>query len=794
MLPTTRFFFISLLFFAFAPVFGQQSLTGQLLDEEGAALGFANVMLLHPEDSALVKGTVSEADGSFAFEVEEPGAYLLEVAMIGFRDYHQRINLAQSRELPTIILETEITQLSTVEVRARQPLLEQRGNKMIVNVGNSITGTSGSAMDLLRKVPGLLVINNQISMAGQSNISILINGKPTQYLDVQSLLRDYPADNIERIEVINQPGARFDAEGNGGILNIVMKKNVKLGTNGGIRLRTGRGQYWKYGAATALHYRDERVNWSNRLSYNHNSHYEEMVLDRKVGDQTFIQTNRQPYLPHSLSFNSSFDYQLTDQQEAGVAVQLFGSRNESTDENSTLLFDSENLQQELLTLNRDERQSGLYSVDAYYQVKLDTSGQKWSVDGSYYRYSREAENFLNTTELPGREPAEFPNQRQEQPGNNHIYSFQTDYELPLGEGQLLSAGLKYSYAEVDNELEAFRQNGQDWALLDSLSNHFRFNETIQAAYLSYQFTFGEVSGQAGLRYEHNHTEGYSVTLDSLNVRRAGRFFPSFSVDVPLAGKIGLTGAYSYRISRPRYGNLNPFVLTLDPYTFQKGNPFLKPELTHSGKLTLTFDKQPFFNLEYNRTRNNIQLLTAQDDATGAAFALPENLDFHEKIGGSLFFPLSFLPGLSGYAGVMAHYHRFRSELFGDLYNQNRWNVTGFLQANYKISETWSAEASGWYSGPGVRGIMTYDGLYSMSFGVKKELWDGRGELALSADDMIFRYWTGEINFSNMDIDILSKWETRRVSLSFLYKFGNRHLKKGASRSSSAGDEKRRMQD
>ncbi len=284
MLPTTRFFFIFLLFFAFAPLFGQQSLTGQLLDEEGAALGFANVMLLHPEDSSLVKGTVSEADGSFAFEVEEPGAYLLEVAMIGFRDYHQRINLAQSRELPPITLETEITQLSTVEVRARQPLLEQRGNKMIVNVGNSITGTAGSAMDLLRKVPGLLVINNQISMAGQSNISVLINGKPTQYLDVQSLLRDYPADNIERIEVINQPGARFDAEGNGGILNIVLKKNVKLGTNGGIRLRTGRGQYWKYGAATALHYRDERVNWSNRLSYNQNSHYEEMVLDRKVGD------------------------------------------------------------------------------------------------------------------------------------------------------------------------------------------------------------------------------------------------------------------------------------------------------------------------------------------------------------------------------------------------------------------------------------------------------------------------------------------------------------------------------
>lgn len=241
MLPTTKFFFTLLSLFVLAPVFGQLSLTGQLLDEVGVAVGFANVMLLQPEDSTLVKSTVSDADGSFAFKVEEPGAYLLEIAMIGFRDHQQRIELAEDRVIPNITLETEITQLSTVEVRARQPLLEQRGNKMIVNVGNSITGTSGSAMDLLRKVPGLLVINNQISMAGQPNISILINGKPTQYLDIQSLIRDYPADNIERIEVINQPGARFDAEGNGGILNIVLKKNVKLGTNGGIRLRTGRG-------------------------------------------------------------------------------------------------------------------------------------------------------------------------------------------------------------------------------------------------------------------------------------------------------------------------------------------------------------------------------------------------------------------------------------------------------------------------------------------------------------------------------------------------------------------------
>ncbi|NRA48413.1 MAG: outer membrane beta-barrel protein [Phaeodactylibacter sp.] len=508
---TTRFIYTFLLFLSLSPLFGQLQLSGQLLDKDRQPIAFANVMLLQAGDSSLVKGTISEEDGKFQLSVEATGDYLLSTGLIGYKDNLISVSLNEDLELAPMTLETEVTQLSTVEVRAEQPLLEQRGNKMIVNVGNSITGNSGSAIDLLRKVPGLIVVNDQITMAGQSNISILINGKPTQYLDVQSLLRDYPADNIERVEVIQQPGASYDAEGNGGILDIILKKNVRLGTNGAVRLRAGRGQLWKYGAATSLNYRDERINWSNRVSYNHNSGYEEMVLDRKVGPQTFLQTNRQPYLPHSLSLNSSLDYQLTERQEAGLSVQLFGSRNESTDENSTLIFDEEILQQELLTLNRDKRRSGLYTIDGYYQFELDTAGQKWSVDGAYYQYGRDAQNLLNTIVLPGQEPALFPSQRQEQPGHNHIYSFKTDYELPLAEGHLLSAGLKYSNAAVDNDLQALVQQGQDWTTLDSLSNHFRFNETIQAAYLSYQFSFGKVSGQAGLRYEHNNTEGYAVT-------------------------------------------------------------------------------------------------------------------------------------------------------------------------------------------------------------------------------------------------------------------------------------------
>jgi hypothetical protein len=264
----TRLLLITAILGFYSTLFAQLSVVGHLQDEHSAPLAYANVMLLQAADSSFVKGAVSEADGRFEFDELSEGEYVLQVAMLGYQEVSQALPLTSDVTLPVIQMEVEGLDLAMVEVKANKPLLEQGGNKLVVNVENSLTGTSGSAMDLLRKVPGMLVINNQISMAGQSGIAILINGKPTRYLDVQSLLRDFPADNIARIEVISQPGARYEAEGNGGVLNIILKKNVRLGTNGGVRLRAGKGRFWKYGAATSLNYRDERLNVSNFLSYN----------------------------------------------------------------------------------------------------------------------------------------------------------------------------------------------------------------------------------------------------------------------------------------------------------------------------------------------------------------------------------------------------------------------------------------------------------------------------------------------------------------------------------------------
>jgi len=786
---------LALFLFSYIPVFTQHTVSGQLLDENQQPAGFVNVLLLNAKDSSMVKATVSEPDGSYTMKELESGQYLLQTVILGYEDHwSEPFHLEADYFMPDIPLQTAATELATVEVTADKPLLEQRAGKMVVNVENYITGTNGRAIDLLRKAPGLIVVNGQISMAGQEGVAIYINGKPTQYLDMASLLRDLPGDNIKRIEIISQPGARYDAEGNGSIVNIVLKKNVKLGTNGSASLGVGRGQLWKYRAGASLNYRDDKLNWSNQLSFNHQTHYEEMVLDRKVGDQRFVQLSQQPYLPYTGSLRSSLDYQLSERHSAGASINLLGSLNNSTDENFTSIRTPEVPTEELYTANELDRESGYVSTDAYYLFEIDTAGQQLSVDATFYRYQRRNDNLLST--LVNGAPAQslYPSRRQQQPGNTQILALKADYEYPITNQQLLSVGLKYSQAAINNDLQAQLLVENTWQNDPALSNHFIFNEHIYAAYASWQFQFGELEGQAGLRYEDNRAEGYSVTLDSTTRRGAGRLFPSMSFSLPVAGKIGAALAYSYRIQRPNYTNLNPFILYMDPYTYQKGNPFLKPELTHSTKLSLTYDGQPFFNLEYNRTNDVMQLITEQDDDTGIAFGLTDNLDLHERIGGSLFFPLSFLEGLSGYGGFMLYYNRFESELLDAQYEQARWNFTSFLQANYKINDWLSAEASGWYTGPGIRGIMTYDNLYGISFGLETKLMDGQATLSLSADDLFFRYWTGSIQHSNLDIDIISRWETQRLNLAFTYQFGNRHVKKSAGRRSSANEETRRNKD
>ncbi|OAV45820.1 hypothetical protein A3850_006420 [Lewinella sp. 4G2] len=777
---------------------GSGSIEGKVTDA-GQAVEFTNILLLAAADSAVVKLELTDEMGTFRFTDVPAADYLIKTSGIGYGEkMHPVFTLADGQELQLADydLKGSGTTLETVEVTARKPFLEQKAGMLVVNVDQSITGQGGSVIDLLRKVPGVVVAGNRIQMAGKSGLTILIDGRPTRYMDIQSLLRDMPADNIKSIEVISQPGAQYDAEGNGGVINIVLKKNSLLGTNGQVYVGGGYGELPKARAGASLSHRVGKWNLTGGATYNHNTWVEGLDLIRRFDAQTFDQTSRTEATPHSYSLRSGVDYDITDRQRIGVNARYAWGESDRFGRNLTRVLDPSdgNVLQEFTT-NRDvERPWMSLNTDVFYKYQLDTSGQEINLDLSYNRFTRDGLEELKTVGDGG-----FPDRINQEPSEADILSAQIDYKKPLNKEFVLRAGAKASRAELDNELRALVESGEEMIIDAGLSNRFLYDEDIRAVYSSITWEKGDFGANLGLRYEATSMDGFNVTTDSFNRRDFSQLFPSLSFNAPLTGPLGVSLAYSYRIERPSYYDLNPFISFLDPLTFQKGNPFLQPELVHSGQFSLTYEKQPFFNLSYDYTSDVIADVTEQltmaegQFEAGTAFQNTINLDRYIRYGGSLFAPLDFIgKGISGYAGFMLYYNDYSSQFLGDQLDQDQWSLTGFFQINAKLPYEWKGEVSGWYQGKGIEGIIRSNPLYGVSAGVERDFFDDRMNLVLSADGIVQEFFSGTIRFQEQNLDILSTWEAPVFSAKLTYKFGNRFLKKGERRKSAAQEERGRL--
>jgi ferric enterobactin receptor len=784
----------------FAPNFiaAQTTVKGKIQDTKNQPVAFANVLLLKAKDSSLVKGAISDDAGLWAIDAVEKGSYLVKIQQMGFTTYQSTpLSIAAEKtvDVPMISLQEASNELAAVEVTYKKPFLEQRAGRMVVNVAESIGASAGTLGNVLRKVPGLLVVNNQVQMVGRPSVSIMIDGRPSTYMDMDALLRDFPAENIDRIEVISQPDASFDAAGAGGIINIILKKNIKLGTNGSVSVMGGRGDLPKSRLAANVSHRDKGVNLNFGANIGNWQGWDDMSLTRKIDDLTYQQRTYQPTNVKYANLRGGLDYYIDKRQTVGIGANGGLSNNYRVNTNITDIFRADGTTLRRLNADNDLRRDANYiNGEAFYRFEIDTTGRKLEWSANFNRYNRDATSSLATKIVSG-ENFNYPTRRNLETGKTQIMATRVDYTHPLSKNATFTMGAKVSRADLDNDIQSSVLKNSEYVNDKGITNHYLYTEDIAAAYLNSTVKFGKIEWLAGVRYEHTKAKGYSITLDSTLTRDYGNFFPSTSVSIPFAKLMGkqvaAMAAYSYRINRPSYGSLNPFVSFLDPYTYQRGNPTLKPEFAHSTKLSLTADGQPFFNLEYNQTNDAIQMITEQDNKTGISYGFDENLARIRQYGGSLFLPLFGLKGLDGYAGTMIYYNEYKSKLFGDVLNQNAMSYTAFLQATYKINKNWKTELSGWYNGGGLRGLMRQGNMYGMDFGLNGKLWKDKLEMDLSVDNFLMRAFNGSINYLNQNIQIGNAWEPRVVTLTLKYKFGNQFFKDVKKAKSSAEEEARR---
>lgn len=771
---------------------------GTVTDKDGQAIEFANVVLYEANNMKLVKGVVSASSGQFKIEKIDAGQYYLQIVMLGYADFKSEnfeLNDSQTSFQVQATLEDESHTLGVVDVVAKVPLLEQRADRMVVNVAKSLTGVNGSLMDVVKKVPGMLVINGKLSLAGNSNPTILIDGRSTKYMDIESLLKEMPGDNIERIELIHQPGAEFEATGTGPIINIILKRNKLFGTNGTIRVGVGKATRWRANTGISLNSRQGALNFYGGAGYSYNTYQEYLLVDRVQAEDRYISFNNQPYLPKTYRGNFGMDWYLSDRHTLGFAIRGIGSDNDRSNINTTDIEYGNGLPKtQLETENALEKSWGYYRGNAYYAYDIDTLGQKLELDGNYAYFDRTSTSLATTINKTG-DGIDFADQRNEQPGITKIFAIKADYTKPIGKAIKLQVGGKFSRAVLNNDLlsEIFINN--EWNVNPFQSNEYEFDENISAVYGKVNFSTNGWEGTAGLRFEDSRSEGYSLTIDSTRTRDISQLFPSASLSRNLTKALAVSVAYSYRIERPRYSSLNPFIVYLDPFTLESGNPVLRPEFTHSAKLSLSFEKQPFFNLEYSRTKDIITLITQQDPDTKATSAFDGNLDRLDRIGGSLFFPLDFVPGISGYGGFMLYNDRYRNDNEEtSFYDSRRWSFTSFIQMNFTLPGKIKTEVNGWYTSGGQDGIITFEPMYGLSFGMERKFFNDQLTLSFSIDDVANRFFFGNLNFGNTVADIESSWDNKIVNFTARYRFGNKFLKRRKGRKNSAADEINRAQE
>ncbi|AUC74678.1 TonB-dependent receptor domain-containing protein [Olleya sp. Bg11-27] len=775
------------LFYSFTSI-AQHDIFGTISDQNGQPLEFTNVILYNQATKSVVTGVVTNKEGVYHLKNTTSDTYYLEVSSLGFQTKLSDKFELQSNKTFDFILEEENLTLDEVVVKSKRPVIRQTAEKLIVDLEKSEM-INTNLEDVMRKIPGVLVTNNGISIAGKTGVKILINGKTTEYMDVETLLRDFPADNISKIELIEQPGAEYEASGSGAIINIILKKNVQLGTHGSVTSWIGEDEGLEWGSGFSIASYKNKLNWQSSVNYSEPTWREDLFLVRTVGTETYDQVTKEPYDPKNITISGSLDYYLNENHSIGIGGR-FNNRNSTRTISSETIISDINTTETLFSENYFDRDRSNFNINPYYEYK--TEANKLVVDFNYVDFTNTNTNTLS--DVAG-STIDFTDRRYNQDGTYNIKTYRVDYSRTFSDNLKLSAGTRYADVKTDNDLESLIDNNGDFGLLEDESSRFVIDETIFALYSKISATQGKWSFSGGLRYEDSNTDGTSTFLNNgslitqVQKRPIKKLFPSASVSRELTAILGASLSYSYRIQRPSYSSLNSFATFLDPFSAGEGNPNLTPSYTNNYQFNLTYDGQPFFIVGYSKTEDVIFELISQDNTTAQIRQQEVNVENNANWNFRLYAPVAFTEGLEGYTGIIVTNTDYQSSTYNvDL---NKWNFIWFLEASYELPWAIDFELSGNYGTGALEGQIEVDWFAELDFSFGKKFFDDKLKANLGFSKMLNRGFVGNIDYGNGLAAVESNESRQNVQLRLAYSFGSK-FGKNKSRSNSSRDEENRI--
>jgi outer membrane receptor protein involved in Fe transport len=784
------------------PVFSQISVGGKVTDESQQALGFATIVLLSTPDSQFVKGTLTDAAGAFSITGVVPGEYHILASLVGYDSQRTEpfVVQAESKNVSAdITLRPSANILAEAEVVAKRPLFEQKADRLIMNVSDSPVASGGSALEMLQKLPGVMVVQDRVTLAGNSSVQIWIDGKPSQYADMNAVLRDMPGDQIDRIELITQPGAQFDAAG-GAIINIILKRNANLGFNGTVALTTGGSvydqteagsddrNYYRVNPSLSLNYRKGQWNLFGSYSYLDRTSFTVIEVERFIGNEIYTQTNYNPSTSQVQNFRFGADFFATKKTTVGLLFRGFDRTGDSRANNVTEVFDRVLSQPigSFTTQNdtRSDRNNFLGNANLRHEFNAKT-GHTLNLDFDYSQYQLENRSRLNIFQNEVGSPESRSEQNLDQP--IQIYVGKLDYTLPFDSTFKADMGAKSSFATIDNDLQFLRGGEID----PGQSNDFLYEENINAGYLNLSKKLAKIDLNAGLRAEQTVISGITAGQTVLD-RNYLQWFPSASALYKIDNHFGLQSSYSRRVNRPAFQQQNPFAFFIDSLTFQQGNPTLRPEISNNAQLALTYDNQPFLRVSYAKTDDVIFENAPRLEGT-KTFATAANLAEYERWAFELNFPIKYKKLIDGFGGNQFILNTYDAEYLGSRFERSKWNWLAYWQVNVNLPADFKIEVGGWYMTKFLEEFFDIGAMGGLNIGASKTFWNKRGRLSLSLNDIFYTQFSNVyVNYSNIELDFLQRNDSRNARLSFSYRFGNTDLKSARRRDTSSESESSRV--
>ncbi|MBD2756368.1 outer membrane beta-barrel family protein [Spirosoma validum] len=795
-------------------VLAQSTLSGTVRDGNGRPLAFASVALLNARDSSVAKGTASDQRGQYAFENVRAGRYVVRATAVGYQKIHSPGFDVTSTptDVPTLTLIETTGKLAEVQVTAKKPFVEQQLDRMVVNVANSIVGSGSTALEVLEKSPGVTVDyqNERLQLRGKEGVIVQIDGKQT-YLsaqDVIATLRSMSSDNIETIELITNPSAKYDAAGNSGIINIRLKKNTNVGTNGTASVAGGSGRFDRERGSLQLNNRTRKVNLFGTYSLNRGGNYWDFLLDRNQPDPSSTDPNRRNIVSQYtyLKFRdvgqnakAGLDFSPTKNTTIGLVWTGLWSDHREQGPAGASFRRGDNLPVYLQTSTEktyttfSQNQLGNLNLQHTFGEKDGRRGHgQLTADFDIGHFSRQYTNSLLTNTLIAVGDANAPvgGLLITQPSTIDIRTMKVDYNRALSNVWKLETGLKSASVKTDNDLRL--SSGPDGGLVPdpTLSNHFQYTERVNAIYASVSGKWKNANVQLGLRAEHTHSEGNSLTLNQVVTRDYLKWFPSLFVSQPLSENQTLTFSYSYRIDRPNYQNLNPARGYVDPYAYSQGNAYLRPQFTHAVEGKLSLKKGVFVSLGANYT-SDLMFFTIHALEGNKTYVTTENLGHSQGYTLTLSWPLTVTKGWQLQANVLGYYNRFQYDYEGTLLQID--NVAGRINGNnaFTLGHGWTAELNGWVSTPAVNGIWSTPWMGALDTGVQKVV-SSALKVKFSFQDVFHtNLFRPSVNTPNGNQVGHLMFDTRVAMLNLTYTFGNQKLKGERQRSTGSDDETRR---